>query len=253
MTDDDLLLPGAVARVKAACLADRDVITVNASVKNLAMDATFCESLLDIDRDRRYEASESEAFFLATTKYLSFIGALIVRRELWLSRNRPAYWGTAFAHVGVVFEAPLPRGALVVAAPCVAIRYGTSMWSPGALKIWFSNWPGLIQGFKWISQPARDVVAEMKIGRFARKLLMYRALGMLDASRAVDTPLRDQDAVRRTISRLVASIPRPVASAAAALYCLAGSRGAMMTAYDLAHVPNPGWTSRWVAKRLGVL
>lgn len=252
MTDDDVLLPGAVDSVLAACANRPALVVINAAVKDLDLRDTLNPALLSVRDDYRFEPGESEALFRKTAKFLSFIGALVVRRDLWLARRRSVYWGSAFAHVGVLFQAPLDAHAMVLAAPHVAIRYGNSMWSPQALEIWFSNWPRLVMGLDWMALSTRATVAEMSPGRFAKKLLMYRAIGRLDRSHLRGSPIAHLPAQHRLLAFLVASVPRAIAATVAALYCLTGAAGARMTAYDLAHAAKPARVSRWVAARLGV-
>ena len=252
MTDDDVLLPGAIKSVLAACAGLPALIVVNAAVRDLELRDTLNAALLPVREDQRFEPGQSEALFRETAKFLSFIGGLVVRRDLWLARQRSCYWGSAFAHVGVVFQAPLDAHAMVLAAPHVAIRYGNSMWSPRALEIWFNNWPRLVMGLDWMPSSSREIVAEMGPWRFAKKLLMYRAIGALDHSHLGVGPIANLPLQHRAWASLIASVPRSLASTVAALYCLTGVAGAKMTAYDLAHAARPARVSRWVAARLGV-
>ena len=49
--------------------------------------------------------------------YLSFIGGIIIQRQLWRARDKASYFGSYFIHVGVVFQQPLPGDTLVIAEP----------------------------------------------------------------------------------------------------------------------------------------
>jgi glycosyltransferase involved in cell wall biosynthesis len=253
MTDDDVLLPGAIVSILEYCAEAPSVIVLNSIVKDISLVRTLSNGLLSQVADKRFPPERSAAFFLATAKYASFIGSLVVRRDLWQSRERNVYWGSAFAHIGVIFQAPLERDAIVVGEPHIAIRYGNSMWSPRALEIWFLNWPRLIMGLDWLPESDRRTVSEMQRARFARKLLMYRAIGGFDRSHVRLPPISTLPPAHRFIATALAMFPRWAATAVSALYCFTGARGSKMTAYDLAHRDDPAWLSRWVAKRLGVL
>src|SRR5262249_57418214 len=47
--------------------------------------------------------------------YVSFIGCVVIKRDLWLNREKDRHIGSEFIHVGVIFQAPLPRGPRVLA------------------------------------------------------------------------------------------------------------------------------------------
>jgi hypothetical protein len=252
MTDDDLLLPGAIDCVLNACAGRPAIVVVNAAVRNLDLTDMLNPSLLNRSSDRTFAPEEFDQLFLETAKYLSFIGALVIRRDLWLGRDRERFWGSAFAHVGVVFQKPLDADAVVLGKPLIAIRYGNSMWSPRALEIWLANWPSLIMGLDSLPLHSRGAVAELAPIRFVRKLVMYRAIGALDRGQLVLAPIARLPLGHRILASLIASIPRSFATAVAALYCLTGGKPSKMTAYDLAHVPKPARISLWVAARLGV-
>ena len=112
-----------------------------------------------------------------TATYLSFVGALIVRRDLWRARARAPYVGSFFIHVGVLFQSALPLPAALVAEPLVTIRYGNASWAPRAFEIWMFKWPDLVWSFRQFSDEAKAAVCVRKPWRSLRKLLLYRAKG----------------------------------------------------------------------------
>jgi len=78
-----------------------------------------------IGKDRLYPTGDDDRLFADTAVYLSFIGAVVIERALWQSRSKEPYIGSEFIHFGVIFQAPLPGSALLIATPLVRIRYGT--------------------------------------------------------------------------------------------------------------------------------
>jgi glycosyltransferase involved in cell wall biosynthesis len=177
MADDDLFLPGAIDRVLQALTGEPSLVVVDAEVRDETLTRLLQPCRLHLERDIRYGPAQTEALFTATADHLSFIGATVVRRSLWLSREREAYYGSYFIHLGVIFQQPLPGDAVVLARPGIAIRYGVASWSPRAFEISGFLWPRLIWSFNGLSEQARAAVSARQPFDALRILLMLRAGG----------------------------------------------------------------------------
>jgi abequosyltransferase len=176
-TDDDLLKPGAVPAVKAAINKGYDLVVVNAEVRNRELSAILQRQKIEGHENKVYAANEMESLFIDSLLYLSFIGALVIRRSLWLSRERESYFGTEFVHVGVIFQKPLPTSALIIAEPFVIIRFGNAQWTSRSFDIWMFNWPKLVWSFNDISDEAKQRVSLREPWRNFRNLIVQRSLG----------------------------------------------------------------------------
>jgi glycosyltransferase involved in cell wall biosynthesis len=178
MSDDDLMEPGALASVLARLQRhEPSVLIVNAAIYNQDFSVVLRTRALDMADDRVYERGQDERLFTDTANYLSFIGAVVVRRDLWLARERTSYFGSQFIHVGVLFQAALPAAAVVLAHPLIAIRYGNASWSSKAFEIWMFKWPNLIWSFDQFSDGAKEMVCRREPWRSVKKLLLHRAKG----------------------------------------------------------------------------
>src|SRR3990170_1072745 len=114
MSDDDVLTPGAVVEVLGHCRADHDLIVVNAEDRDSELQDLLGARRLPFLEDRVYGPSEGDRLFAEAAHHLSFIPSVVIRRRLWLSRNRESYHGSMFIHVGVIFQDRLPGRALLV-------------------------------------------------------------------------------------------------------------------------------------------
>ncbi len=177
MTDDDILQPVAVDRVLRALAGDPDLVVVNAEVADSDLATTLLPRKLRLDADRRLEPGQRSELLALAGDLLSFIGSVVVRRELWLARDPAPYLGTEFVHVGMIFQAPLERGALVLAEPLVRIRYGRAGWSARAFEIWMFKWPELIWGLPGVADAARAAVTPREPWRQLPRLANMRAQG----------------------------------------------------------------------------
>lgn len=177
MSDDDLLKPGTLQAVLARLRQDApSVVIVNSAIYNADFSELLHERILKIAEDRTYESADDERFFVDAARYLSYIGAVIVQRELWLNRTRAPYFGSYFIHVGVLFQAPLTR-VLMLAEPVVKIRYGNASWSGRAFEIWMFRWPELIWSFDRFPSDTRAAVCPREPWKSVKTLLLYRAKG----------------------------------------------------------------------------
>src|SRR6185369_13858614 len=98
MSDDDVIVPGAVAAVLTRLAAAPQLVIVNSEIRDRKLSAVLKPRQIEMDQDREYDASRHERFFADTCSYLSFIGGVVVRRAWWLGRERAAYYGSLFIH-----------------------------------------------------------------------------------------------------------------------------------------------------------
>jgi glycosyltransferase involved in cell wall biosynthesis len=160
MTDDDILMEGAIARVLSNLQDDVDLVLVNSEVATKDLATTLVPRRLNIAHDREFGREQHDQLLAATGDMLSFIGSVVMRRSAWLARDHEPYLGTEFIHVGVIFQRPLERATRLIAQPLVRIRYGNAQWSRRAFDIWMRKWPRLIWSFPHLSDAAkRQVVA----------------------------------------------------------------------------------------------
>jgi abequosyltransferase len=209
-TDDDLLKPGAIAAVLEATHRDYSLIIVNAEVRS--KDLTLCLQPLrvQLSEDRVYspERPDRDHLLADTGVYLSFIGGVVINRELWLQREKPKYFGTEFIHLGVIFQSPLPGKAMMMAFPWIVIRYGNAQWVSRSFRIGMLNWPNLVWSFHDFASWAKYKVAPSEPWSSYPELLFQRALGRL-CLQDFESHLasRIKSPLRRFITRTIAVAP----------------------------------------------
>ena len=251
MTDDDLLKPGAVARVLSLLDGRRELIVVNTEVHTVDFAAPISHALVHAKADREYATDEASQLLEDTAHALSFIGCVVVKREFWLSRDRVSYYGSLFVHVGVIFQARTPL-THVISAPLVAIRYGNAMWSARGFEIWMFKWPSLIWSFAGLSDASKARICAREPWRQLRKLWLYRGIGgyaLAEYRRYLaERPIA---VLPKLASRAIASVPSWIANVVSSVYCLLVARHARMNIYDLSRSPHATFVSRAVAKAVG--
>jgi abequosyltransferase len=176
-SDDDLLVPGAIQKVLDACAGEPTAVIVDASVHDTTFERTFNDRRLPPGTQSEYGSQDGELLFRDCAAHLTFIGAVIVRRQFWLSRERPRYYGSEFIHCGVLFQAPIPGVVRVVREPLVKIRYGVGNWTSRAFDVWMYKWPRLVWSFDWIDPAIRHSVFALRPWKNPKWLVSYRATG----------------------------------------------------------------------------
>jgi glycosyltransferase involved in cell wall biosynthesis len=208
-TDDDHFKPGAVARVLSHLGEGHALIVVNAEVRNADLSEVVQPRRMEVEEDRTYPIGDDDRLLADAGYYLTFIGGVVVARDFWQERPKEPYFGSEFIHVGVIFQAPLPRSARIIAEPLIEIRYGNAMWTARGFEIWMFRWPALIWSFPRAAWAKRKVVARDR-WRNPLMLLGHRAIGAyapeqyekLIASRRGAWP-------SRLVARAVAHVPGP--------------------------------------------
>jgi abequosyltransferase len=175
MSDDDLLKPGAISAVLTAIESSHDLIIVNSEIRNFDLSTIIEPRRLAIKSDRIYTPADYVQLFIDTAYYLSFIGGVVIKQCVWNEREKEPYIGTEFIHLGIVFQQPLQKSALVMAEPWIIIRSGNASWSSRYFSIWMFKFPQLIWSFNLFTEVAKEQVIPQAPWRRWKILIFARA------------------------------------------------------------------------------
>lgn len=178
MSDDDLLKPGALAAVLEAVRRDVSMVVVNAEFCHPDnMSYVMIPRWIDIKGNQVYGPQDMDRLFSDMVRYFCYIGIIVIRRDIWLSRDRQRYYGTLFTAMGTIFQKPLPGETLVIAEPFVSIRSRHSRWMPRAFEIDCFKWPSVVWSLPFTDSLKRKVSAS-EPWRSIKRQLFYRAHGV---------------------------------------------------------------------------
>ena len=236
--DDDRLEPGAVGRVLREIEAGYSLVIVNARVMDRELAETLSEDLLGGARDQVIHGDQLDILFSRIVPYVSFIGSVVIRRDLWRQREKEAYFGTEFVHVGVIFQEMIPGDVKIVSERLVTIRYGNAQWAPRASEIWLLKWPRLIWSFSNVSERAKRAKDNPGSWKCLQSLVLYRALGSygLPTYRKLMS-WRRVSPWWRSCALLIAVLPQALMRALCLAYFRVLGRGSPLDIYDLAGPP----------------
>lgn len=178
MTDDDLLKPGAVAAVLLALRRDLSLIIINTEIRDLNMSTVLQSRTLDFASDRVYEPGEMDRLFVEVGDSLKYIGRVVIKRAVWIARERERYYGSLFVHIGVIFQERLPGETLVIAEPFISYRMGNAhTFSPKMFEIFMVKLPSLVWSLT-LSESAKRKVCSAEPWRNLQELLLWRGWGL---------------------------------------------------------------------------
>ena len=250
MTDDDLLRAGSVARVLDSLHTKPDLVVVNAEVKSADFSTILDASFLKFSSDREYGEKDSEKFFSEVGNYLSFIGGVVIRRQLWLERDRASYYGTLFVHVGVIFQHPPITRVKVIAEPLIVIRYGNAMWTARGFEIWMFKWPQLIWSFSDFPEKSKSAITPKEPWRLIKKLVLYRAIGGYGVAEYRQHIAARAKGMSGRLYLAIAICPAAIVNFFACLYCVLINKNARLGLYDLTRSWHASWVSRFLGRFL---
>lgn len=248
MTDDDLLRLGAVEQVLTAIDDQKDLIIVNAEIKNAALSRTLRERRLCYSSDRDFDAGSLDEFFAEAVSYISFIGCVVIRRDAWLSRDRASYYGTLFVHVGVIFQQPAIDNIRVIAAPLIVIRYGNAMWTPRGFEIWMFKWPKLVWSFPGFSERAKQKICPQEPWRRPGVLFFYRATGAYSMAEFSKSLSKRATGMARVMAYVISVCPAAVANFIAVFYVFITNRAGRMEMYELLNSRHASVATKLLAR-----
>ena len=250
MTDDDVLHRNAVDRVLSAISDGPELVVINAETRTHDLSRVVERRRLALRSDRTY-AKATDDFFTDCASYLSYIGAVVIRRAVWLSRERSKYYGSLFVHVAVIFQQPVVENIRVVAEPLIIIRLGNAMWTPRSFEIWSFKWPQLVWSFDGFSQEAKQAVCDREPWRRLNSLVYNRAIGAYSVEQYRTCVSRRGDAKARALAYLVGRIPGFVANWVSVIYVIASRKREPLAVYSLLSSPYSNLGSRILARAFG--
>lgn len=220
MSDDDILKQGAIQAVlEEIKRCNYDLIIVNSEVRNSDLSILIEKKLLWINENKIYTPAENEKFFVENAMYMSFIGCVVINKSLWDKREKERYIGSAFIHVGVIFQSAISSNTLVIAEPYIIIRYGNAEWAPRAFEIWMFKWPNIIWSFPNFSDRTKSQITPKEPYLQYSNLWKYRARGSYSINeyrKFIEPRLKSK--WKRFMSKMIAGLPGYLVNFTALLY-----------------------------------
>jgi len=174
--DDDPLEKNSISRVLGKIKNEKySLLIANASILDSHAAKTLNPQAFFLESDLKLEGNDLNGLVKCLGNHLTYIGCIIINRELWLERDRKEFYGYEFIHFAVIFQKPLPESILIMAKPLIKIRYGNAQWTERALHIWSKKWPELVWSMQLLSKESKQHLSRLDPLKSFRFLLLHRA------------------------------------------------------------------------------
>lgn len=227
VSDDDLVKPGAVKRVLDALRSSPSLVVVNIEYMDFSMSKLVQRRATEFDSDRVYSPDDMDRLFSEIDQdVIMYIGSTVIRREIWLSRERARYYDTLFIQAGIIFQKKLPGETLAIAEPLISYRLGNAQFTSKLPEIVYRIWPTLVESLA-VSESAKRKASRAQPWRNPQWLLVLRGWGFysLEEYRRWIRP-RLTSMHDRFISMSVALLPGTLVNASLLVYfSVRGDRG----------------------------
>ena len=147
VADDDRPVAESAIRILHAIASSPELVLINASVHNLDYTRMLSGTLIPDGAGESQILNADISALSAMSALLTYIGSIVIRRDLWLNSRPERFFGTEFVHVGVILSALPIKQIQVIRDPLVQIRYGQAHWKMRYAQIWWKNWERLILSF----------------------------------------------------------------------------------------------------------
>jgi abequosyltransferase len=153
------------------------------------------------------ESNFSITLFKITGHYLSYIGAILIKRILWINVKSNDFYGSRFIHIGILSKIPSNTKVLILSNPLIKIRLGNAEWTNISFKIWFHLWPSILNNFNKSNEPIIKKLqfrtVKSKIGLF----FYHRALNTYNFETFKENILKNENFFVVMFSFLILLIP----------------------------------------------
>lgn len=177
MTDDDVVKPGAIAAILGSINSSLSLILLNGEIVSFDMAKVLQHRWVEVASDRMYASSELDRLVTDHGHLLRFVGCVVIKRSIWMARDRRRYFGSMFIHLGVIFQELLPGKILLIAQPCFRYRMGnTHVYSSRSFETFVVKLLTLLESTS-LSKEAKDRICSTESWTGFRELLELRGLG----------------------------------------------------------------------------
>lgn len=232
LPDDDLLKPKAIDTILDQLKYNYSLIIVNSQLMNNNLKHEISNKLLPLETNTI--ATDLESLFLNNSTYMTYVGCIVIDRNLWISRNIIPYIGKGFIHLGVIFQSPLPRPALTIAEPYIIMRYGNALWSSRAFEIGIINYPELVSSFENLTEETRNKFNMSNPWKILNSIIIFRAKNQYNFQNFKTlSSIKKSTYIFNVLFLLIAIIPPKILNFSILTYLKFINSGKKILIYDL--------------------
>mgnify|MGYP001221071507 FL=1 len=177
--DDDIIVPGILEKLISFLKEEKPFFTVLNS-KSFREETIVEESRMPNNIESVYEEHDNDKFLSDMAGYLTYVGGICVRKDLWLENYDKSKIGSFFAHIQCLTSIKIGRKAHYFKYPSIQMRIGSQTWNAKSFLIWHKYYPELIWGLDNYSDSAKNKVICRNPINSLKAMMASRAYGRID-------------------------------------------------------------------------
>jgi abequosyltransferase len=207
--DDDIIVDGALDKIISHLIEfSPDILILN----SLSFDQSGIieTSRTVLDKSKTYGPTDDDEFLKELGGYLTYLGGVVIRRELWVRYFRSEMVGSYFAHIDTVCSAKVGGTAYYMSDPAIKMRLHSQTWSSKHYQIWNIFFPRVIWNLKGYSEVAKYAVTPKVLINSLKSMLSSRAYGRFNIKiyREVILSSHETTNVAKFLGFLIACFPQ---------------------------------------------
>ena len=252
LPDDDLVLDGALSKIVKMLRGGYDLIILNLACYTKDFKLDLEQRLFRVTKDKIYEWQEVNIFFSELGFGLSYIGCVVIKRNIWFENDRTQYYGSYFVHVGVIGSSTKIGNIFYCQEPLIKYRSANSSWTQRSFEIWYFKWPDLIWSFNSITSEVKSKIVSRKPWKRSLSLLKSRAMGEYNHHIFNDKISKLECGLQRLIPNIISRLPVAPLNMAILLFCVIFRRRSLYTIYNLMVSAPHSNTSKFIILTFGI-
>ena len=126
-----------------------------------------------------YCKNDNDIFLEDMAGYLTYIGGICVKKELWLKYFDKSKIGTFFAHIKCLADLKIGKEVHYFPLPAIKMRLGNQTWTNKSFLIWHKFYPEIIWGLKQYSKNTKEKIINRYPLNSFKTMIASRAYGRM--------------------------------------------------------------------------
>ena len=233
LPDDDIIIEESINIILNNISLGYDLILLNLECYNIELTLSLKQKLKKSETDLFYSKNDLNKFLDEMGNLLSYIGSIVIKKSVWLSKPRTSYFGSWFVHVGVILASDEINTIKFISKPLIKYRSGNSSWSTKSFEIWYIRWPELIWSFPKFNDTIKNKVAPKESWNSLFKLIKSRAMSEYDYNVYKKFIKTNNNSFKNLLFLIISKLRILFLNLILIIYCSIFRRGYKFTIYNL--------------------
>lgn len=176
LPDDDLIFENKIQQLLSELNNDHDLLLVNLECWTKDLSHNLKQPLFQVNENKTFNGNSGVNFWKTCGIALSYIGSIVVKKDIWLEIDKTAHYGSYFAHMLVIMNSKQIDRAYLIADPIIQYRSGNSSWTARSFEIWNFLWPKLIWENPNLTREEKEAIVPQEPWRRVRSMIKSRAM-----------------------------------------------------------------------------